>query len=352
KVVQPKYQASLEALEADYPSYDDEGHLVRSAAAAARTESGGLDHYERFLELRDDIVADVVTWKDWFDDHGPWTAVDLQTSGYDPGDDTYHLPSTEAVAAALREMASPEQRAASLDLFSTIACGSIAGVTTVLDTYFAEPGKSFPYPSMVGSGDRMAICWAVLGEAPNLAVGIDEPDKQRLYHCCQGLDLSQPGVDCAAKEIFHACRGSNLCMAQGGCGFVQKTTGGGLCGFLLVAAKDVGAGEDEVYSAPSDNKCGTFGGCAVPISASQILPTDGTMQLFDFPGPPPYSFNPIDPPAGHLAFKKGENVHDVAYKAYLAVVASRAGGDGDPLPTPPPEPPAPNTLRLVFPPST
>ena len=35
------------------------------------------------------------------------------------------------------------------------------------------------------------------------------------------------------------------------------------------------------YSAPGDNKCATFGGCAVPISASQLFPKSGTMDLFD-----------------------------------------------------------------------
>ncbi len=223
RVVEQKYQASLEALEADYPSFTDTGEDAPSAAAAARSERGGVDHYERFRELRDELLPEVVTWKDWFADHGPWTARDLRTTDNEPGTQ-YKLPTTEAVAAALVAMATGDQRAASSKLFSTIACGSIAGITTVLNTYFKVPGEPFPYPSMVGAGDRMAICWAVLGEAPNLAIGVDPPDNTTLYHCCQGLDLTDVGVDCAAPKIFHACRGSNLCKAQGGCGFVQKTT--------------------------------------------------------------------------------------------------------------------------------
>ena len=350
RVVEQKYQASLEALEADYPSFTDTGEDAPSAAAAARSERGGVDHYERFRELRDELLPEVVTWKDWFADHGPWTARDLRTTDNEPGTQ-YKLPTTEAVAAALVAMATGDQRAASSKLFSTIACGSIAGITTVLNTYFKVPGEPFPYPSMVGAGDRMAICWAVLGEAPNLAIGVDPPDDTTLYHCCQGLDLTDVGVDCAAPKIFHACRGSNLCKAQGGCGFVQKTTGGGLCGFLLVATKEVGEGAEVVYSAPSDNKCAAFGGCAVPISASQIFPAAGTMQLYDFAKSAPFDPEAMAPPGGQLPFAKGENVHDVAYKAYLAVMAKRAGDAGE-GPTPPPEPPKPNTLRLVFPPST
>src|SRR5437763_3012597 len=54
QVVDPRYQASREALEADYPKYDDVGNPVPSSDAAARAESGGLDHYERFQELAED----------------------------------------------------------------------------------------------------------------------------------------------------------------------------------------------------------------------------------------------------------------------------------------------------------
>jgi hypothetical protein len=296
----------------------------------------------------------------WFRQHGPWTAQDLQTPGYDPDDNPYHLPSTEAIAAALNAMADPADRDANSALFSVVAAGSIAGVTTVLNSYWAQPGVSFPYPSMAGSGDRMAICWAVLGEPPNLSVGVDPIDPKVLYHCCQGLDFQAIGVDCAAKEVFHACRGSNVCKAQGGCGFVQLTTGGGICGFRLVAAKQVTAGDagdaggasDDgvVYSVPSDNKCKAFGGCAVPISASQILPASGTMQLFDFGSPPDFDFKVIGGAAGRMDFTEGEKVHDVAYRAYLTVMKQHAGTSA--VPEPPPDPAPPNNLRLVFPPST
>ena len=37
------------------------------------------------------------------------------------------------------------------------AVGAIAGVTTVLNDYWATSGGQFPFPSMVGSGDRMSI---------------------------------------------------------------------------------------------------------------------------------------------------------------------------------------------------
>ena len=37
-------------------------------------------------------------------------------------------------------------------------------------------------------------------------------------------------------------------------------------------------GKPTPYSAPSDNKCATFGGCAVPISASQLYPETAPAQ--------------------------------------------------------------------------
>jgi len=78
----------------------------------------------------------------------------------------------------------------------------------------------------------------------------------------------------------------------------------------------------------------------VPISASQVYPKSGTMQLFDFTG----SGN-TPAPLGKMDFAQGELVHDVAYRAYLEVMKHRSK-------TPPPNPPAPSDIRLAFPPST
>ena len=54
-------------------------------------------------------------------------------------------------------------------LLSENPIGAIAGVTTVLNDYWnaaiqAKSPVTFPMPSMVGSGDRMAVCWAVTGQ--------------------------------------------------------------------------------------------------------------------------------------------------------------------------------------------
>jgi len=128
---------------------------------------------------------------------------------------------------------------------------------------------------------------------------------------------------------------------------VQLTTGGGLCGHSLASQNLCGGPSppppppsSSVYSVPSDNKCGTFGGCAVPISASQLLNSTGTMQLFDFTG----ATNEPDP-IGTMPFTQGEKVHDVAYRAYRQVMQHRGQ-------TVPETPPPADDLRLVFIPST
>ena len=105
-----------------------------------------------------------------------------------------------------------------------------------------------------------------------------------------------------------------------------------------------------LYSAPSDNACAGFGGCAIPISDSQLYPlpnssdpstTTGKMELYDFKGP---NFTPkkLDQ---ELTYSVGDKVYDVAWNAYIEVLKSRGITE---LPTKP----APDALRLAFPPST
>ncbi|NUT50657.1 MAG: hypothetical protein HOV94_25610 [Saccharothrix sp.] len=346
RAVMDKYQASLAALKANYPSYDDEGNQTESTHAAARHENGAMDHSERFKEIRD-MVKDklIVTWPEWRKDKKePWEASDFKTSSWTG--DKYKLPSPEAVATAMNELG---QDPGMYTTISKAAVGSIAGITTVLNKYWSDPKVQFPFPSMVGSGDRMAICWALFRKAPDLRTGAGERPTGRLLNSCQGLDLTNRTGEpnhCAPVEIFHSCRGSNACKAEGGCGFVQKTSGGGSCGFALVHAKIVDPDTDQgdkkdLYSAPGDNKCATFGGCAVPISASQVFPTHGTMQLYDFVGP---DNTPEAIKDKTIEFSEGETVYDVAYRAYEIVMKHRG--------LEPPDKPQPNSMRIAFPPST
>ena len=130
---------------------------------------------------------------------------------------------------------------------------------------------------------------------------------------------------------------------------MQPIVGGGSCSSSLVADTAIGmrtfggscnpfAGQR--YSAPGDNKCAAFGGCAVPISASQMFPKYGTMDLYKFERD---GSGWKHVPTGEvLLFRRGESVHDVAWAAYKKVMG---------LPDTRP-PPAPTALRLAFAPST
>ncbi|MDE2430796.1 MAG: hypothetical protein KGM99_18915, partial [Burkholderiales bacterium] len=216
--------------------------------------------------------------------------------------------------------------------------------TTVLDTFWKDQDSAFPYPSMGGSGDRVSICWAIFGKAPDLRLGLAAPDQDTLYHACQGLSLADPdtAASCAAIEIYHTCKGSNGCHAQGGCGFAQLDKGGSNCSHT--APQAVNASTDDPYSSPSDNKCKTFGGCAVPISASQLFPVTApppVMKLYDFVGEEHKSVA-LDKT---MHFTVGDSVYGKAWEAYCAVMESR----GKPVTTPMP---APTDLRLALPPST
>ena len=355
--VAPSYQSSQPALESDYPSFSDVGKLEPSADAEARYVNDKSDHFERF-QMVYSMLSDIVTWPQWLASHGPWTAADLQTPDY-PGADPYHLPTTRQTADALNTLA---RTPANYTLLTQAAIGAIAGVTTVLDDYWnaqkqAQKTVLFPMPSMGGSGDRMAICWAVFGKAPDLSIGLAPPAKDTLFHACQSLDFNGQGSnDCANVAIFHTCKGSNNCRAQGGCGFVQMFgtgTAPSNCSSKLKAetmleVRTFGGCNpfaDGPYSAPSDNKCGSFGGCAVPISAYQLFPKSGNMQLFDFVQESDGSWKSEEIPGATIDFGKGMAVHAIAYQAYRKVMEHRGK-------TVPDNPAPPNTLRLAFPPST
>ena len=373
QVVKPVNQASDEALEADYPSYTDSGKPAPSSHAYARFDNGKQDHYERFEEIRDDLKAGkIVTWPTWHKTTRPginkWKAEDLKTADYDKN--TYPLPKADDIAAALNRLNDPNgnadpidpKRKANYKQFCEIATGAIAGITSVLDTYWKNNSVAFPFPSMGGSGDRLMMCWAVFGQLPNLAIPVQPIDPNVLYHACQGMDLTgQSDNDCASAEVYHNCRGSNSCRAQGGCGFVQQVGQSKSCGsstMVLKVAENLCGGPtpkppvpSTVYSAPADNMCGSFGGCAVPISASQIYPvisisannapvTSGVMELNDFPAPD-YKTKNLDET---IPFKTGDLVYDVAWTAYTAVLEKRG--------TPAPDKPKISDIRLAFPPST
>lgn len=351
--VEKKYQEDKAALEVDYPSYDQTGEASMSCDAVARGDNAGMDHYERFEQVMA-MLPRLTTWEQWHQQGGHWSASDLYNAQYNPTTAPTNIPAPEQVAGALNRLKARGEQTHMM--LSQVSVGAIAGITTVLDKYWQDLGTEFPYPSMSGSGDRMSICWAIMGQAPDLSRGLDQPDPGKLYHACQGLSLADPDTtaSCAAIEIYHTCKGSNGCHAQGGCGFVQSDAGGGSCGASSCGATgkveaSVGAGcgappIKPLYSAPSDNKCATFGGCAVPISASQLYPAmsaSAMMKLYDFIGPE-HNAQPLNQT---MPFAQGDAVYAKAWEAYKAVMAERQTPvEGDM--------PEPTDLRLALPPST
>ena len=425
--VKENFQPSKAALEQDYPTYNDKGELQegKSRDAEARSHYGKIDHYETFAQVKTMLDAgELVTWDQWHAEGNVWTAEMLQTADY--AKNTYPLPQADEIAGALNRLKQKDTEK-NYEMFSQVVAGAIKGVTTVLNDYWNGKTPTFPFPSMAGSGDRMSLCWAVFGKAPDLAKGVTAKTAGILYHSCQGLNLdpNNPGDpnNCAAMEVFHTCKGSNTCASEGGCGFVQSVQGGSSCGSsscgqsgapspgcgaqgkasqgcgahgkpsqgcgahgapspgcgtklkMLAATKKGTAGcghpatkascgqhadkngcgptppptpaskVPTYYSAPSDNRCASYGGCAVPISASQMYPSPGNdamqgqMELFNFIGT---QFQPV--PINTMAYNEGDLVYDVAWNAYIAVLQARN--------RPIPAKPKPSDIRLAFPPST
>jgi hypothetical protein len=355
KAVQPDYREDHDALKTDYPSYLNDGGRAQSADAAARFDYAAYDHYERFGDLKR-MLHEVKTWAHWHAEENRWTEKSLTNSLYDPASAPTNIPGPEEVADALNRLKKGGDQ--TWTMLSTVATGALYGITSVLDTYWQVQETTFPFPSMVGAGDRFSICWAVLGKGPDLSNGVPLPDLEKLYHACQGMGLggdasaSAPS-GCAALAVYHTCRGSNGCHAQGGCGFAQFDSGGGSCGHSVATAAPAAAHganlcgaptpapSTVMFSAPADNKCKTFGGCAVPISASQLFPASGKMKLYNFGAEPPHAASPLK---ATLSFALGDNVYDKAWEAYSAVTEARGQT--------PALKPEPTDLRLALPPST
>ena len=426
--VQPNFQPNAKNLEHDYPSYNDKGEQEpQSHDAAARVHYGSMDHFETFAQVKVLLEAgELLTWEQWHAEGNEWTADMLQTP--DHVNNKYPIPPASDIAGALNRLKQNDTEK-NYEMLSQVVAGAIKGVTSVLDSYWNGQTKTFPFPSMSGSGDRMSLCWAIFGMAPDLAMGVTPKTPGILYHACQGMNLDANNPEnpnsCAAMEVFHTCKGSNTCAAEGGCGFVQNVQGGGSCssggssgcgtsgapsggGSGCGAPKKVASGNGcgapaghsscgskaamlratsksgsgcghsgtpagngcgapkgggksangcgapsscgtpagpVYYSAPSDNRCMSYGGCAVPISASQMFPSpDGTsdkgqMELFNFIGT---QFQPM--PINTMSYNEGDLVYDVAWNAYIAVLQERN--------RPIPAKPKPSDIRLAFPPST
>ena len=356
--VEDQFRPDEAALNFDYPNYTDTGNPNNpSGNTVARMKNAALDHHDRFEAINDLLeTGKVVTWDKWHSSGNTWTADMLKTTGYDQN--KWPLPKAEDIAGALNTLREDPN---SYDTFSKAAVGSIAGITRLLSGFWTNESSSFPFPSMYGSGDRVSICWAVLGKYPDITQGVAKKTPNTLYHACQGMQLPKsspvlcgapPSANLPDVAVFHSCRGSNTCKAEGGCGFVQQVGSQSIiCGFKVLAEDlhDPLQKEIIIYSAPSDNACASYGGCAVPISESQLYPppdntkptAQGEMELNDFP-PPAFTPTKLDQ---KLQYSKGDKVYDIAWEAYIEVLKSRGITN---LPTKP----KPDPLRLAFPPST
>ncbi len=335
--VQIVFQPDEEALQVDYPSYNASGKPTGdSADGDARFIGDEVTHWERFDAL-ESLLPSLTTWSQWFAEKHTWTAESLINELYDPAKAPKNIPSPADMAKALNEL-----KSSSKPELSQVVTGAIAGINSVLTSSWGNDGVAFPYPSMAGSGDRMSFYWAVFGEAPDISVGLPSLSPDKLYHACQSLDYTNPNDPSIDLGVYHTCRGSNSCKAQGGCGFAQSIKGGGGCGAMRTTNSKLHSGcgaptPSDKYTAPNDNKCGSFGGCAVPISASQLYPESGTMVLDDVLGS-------TEKPLDDIQFKVGDSVYDTAWKAYSTVMNANKKTPGDK--------PEPDNLRTALPPST
>lgn len=352
--VEGQFRPDEEALNFDYPSYTDTGtQNDPSGQTVSRSQNGGLDHHDRFIKIDELLRAGgVVTWDQWHAAGNKWTADMLKTNEEDYKANKWDLPPAEDIAAALNNL---KAAGGTYDIFSQAAAGSIAGITRVLGDFWTDETTNFPSPSMYGSGDRVSICWAVFGQYPDITKGVKAKQTGQMYHACQGLELTggDSPATCAQVEVFHSCRGSNTCKAEGGCGFVQVQGESHQCGMKVVLdhlqptrpLKGQVSASAPLYSAPSDNICASFGGCAVPISASQLYPEPSPgheaayMEIYDFVGQ-----TSAPDKIGLMKFEVGNRVYDIAWQAYLKVLAHRK--------QPAPDKPQDSDLRLAFPPST
>jgi Ferritin-like len=342
RAVSSKAQGNFNAMSRQYKSYDDQGNLMPlsdKAAARAGETNITLDHEELFEAIEKLMQNhDFKTWDMWHEEGNRWSENMLHSKDYINNANLDKLPTPKSVADAMNQLKNGDDKDNNFIKMTKVASGAIKGITTVLNDYWKSSETKFPYPSMHGSGGRIAIFWAVFGKCPNIAdQRLDKRDETIINHACQGLSLdSDPTTDtsCANFALAHTCTGSNTCRAEGGCGFLHGV-----------------AGEVNTFDPPGDNSCKGHGGCAVPISASQLFPIpkqpNPTLNLYDFE--PAEGKDAADKfkavPFGTMSYNEGDAVYDKAWEAYTKVMGYRGGK----LPR---EKPPVSDIRLVYPPST
>lgn len=410
--VAPEARVSKTALKRNYTSYDDEGKpllespraVVRGGSVIDGFDTTNKDHYELFNYVKEHLMVqpDFMTWDQWHEKGNQWSEDLIKAKDYENNEYRRDLPKPADIAAAMCRLKTgstkqnttenDKEAEANYNKMCKVSTGAIWGIIHVLDKYWsakpADQTTAFPYPAMGGTGDRMSICWSVFGKVPDLSKGLESKerrDAKKVNHSCQGFAAMNPSDntgkagenDCAGVAMYHTCKGSNLCRAEGGCGFVQKIGGGGNCSqssklVSTFAEPSNGNSGKVLYSPPANNACGGQGGCAVPISASQLFPKPpnekdekdgkekpvqlGQMQLHDYKiegdgekkklVSEPFDRLIPDQTHKHLEYSIGDGVYDIAWKAFENVIKHRDEQAEIP------EKPEPNDIRLAFPPST
>ena len=360
--VQPENRVDDAALKENHKSFDDVGNPIKSASEAARGgDNGKMDHHEIFEAVQKLIAKpDYMTWDLYHARNNPiWRESNLITNQKDYIKNRINypqLPPAEEIADAMnmvtQDIAIDQKKIPWHELLSKATTGTLKGLLMGMEEYWTIQTGQFPSPAMVGAGDRMSICWALLGKTPDLQIKPDSKVENHLkdYHSCQGLympkkdksekDENDPWVKygdlgCAAPAIYHSCKGTNTCRSEGGCGFVQAYEGGSNCGSPTNPSKNQ---EIKFVSVPGSNNCATTGGCAVPISALQMFPKpDGDLKQMKYK-------NEMTGDEEIINFEKGELVYDVAWKVYADRYKQKFSEK--------PEKPKTNIIRLIFPPST
>ena len=386
--VSPDNQSEESALKENHKSYDDQGNEVKSASAAARGGANAkMDHHEIFEAVEKLLKAGkVTTWDKVHKDNVEWKAEHLITNreAYQENCANYpQLPIAEEIAVAMNEVTNNKEKYKKL--LSQATTGTLKGLLLGMEKYWSDENGQFPVPAMGGSGDRMSICWALLGQTPNLSIAPDvkisikngySVEHLQDYHACQGLympknskeelNTNHPWINngdfgCASPAVYHSCKGSNTCKSESGCGYVQAYEGGGQCSSsnptkpkpdagcnqsltsLDTISSTNGCGRPDIKwkTVPAFNSCAGKGGCAVPISALQMFPEPrektGELQVMKYK-------SSVGDKDIEVCFRKGELVYDKAWEVYSNEFKKKFQKE--------PIKPKANTLRLIFPPST
>lgn len=351
------HHPSKPAMHARYKSFNACGELEpESADAEARCDYAMHSHYDRLKQIKEELLCDIVTWKDWHDEGNCWEGHMLETGEICTtphieridtcGNDM--LPSTDTIASAMNELKSLRHTPSDqfLDM-QRIAVGAIYGIVQTLREFWNDENYGLSMGAMRSSHGRISILWAVYGENINLNLDIGNPDRlSKLHNACQGLSFDSPGNVCASAAAYHTCAGANSCRAQGACGTVKKDHDTLVSEPLL--DDNNYAPSPAHYSPPSDNQCKSLGGCAVPISASQLLRVNGEvlqnntylMRLYNFDETNNNRPLLMPNPNTQMTFKQGDLVYDKAWEAYTKVMAERGKDPGIK--------PEPDLIRLVL----